>query len=235
VGGRLAAFLGVQEELRIRLERVHAAEDATEFRMRQVASAFGALLVSGTLLSLIGLPALAALVLAWITPLLTFLLFEQHLASRSLAWQRDLEIDAPLVAEQLAMLLDAGMSLGSSLHRIAQRSDGAVAHDLRRVTQRIRQGVGESDALEEWRAVAGVPAIDRLVAVLRFHTETSDLGRLVSDEARISREESHRRLLETMERKAQAVWIPVTVAALVPGVIFLSVPFLRALSFFSST
>jgi hypothetical protein len=31
------------------------------------------------------------------------------------------------------------------------------------------------------------------------------------------------------------VWIPVTVAALVPGVIFLAVPFIEALRLFSNT
>jgi pilus assembly protein TadC len=166
-------------------------------------------------------------------PLLVFLVVEQRLAARSTAWQRRVELELPVVAEQLAMLLGAGFSLGAALQRMATRSDGAIAADLRRVVLRVRQGVSEADALTEWSDLLGVPAIDRLVAVLRLHGETSDLGRLVSDEARVAREEGHRRLLEAIERKAQAVWIPVTVAALVPGVIFLSVPFLRALTFFS--
>jgi tight adherence protein C len=36
-----------------------------------------------------------------------------------------------------------------------------------------------------------------------------------------------------MERRSQQVWIPVTVATLVPGVIFLAVPFVEALRMFS--
>jgi tight adherence protein C len=62
----------------------------------------------------------------------------------------------------------------------------------------------------------------------------SDLGRLISEEARSIRKDTQRRLIETAERRAQQVWIPVTVAALVPGVIFLAVPFMEALRLFSA-
>jgi tight adherence protein C len=41
-----------------------------------------------------------------------------------------------------------------------------------------------------------------------------------------------RELVERMEARSQQVWIPVTVAALVPGVIFIAVPFTQALSGF---
>ena len=39
--------------------------------------------------------------------------------------------------------------------------------------------------------------------------------------------------METIERREQMVWIPVTVATLVPGVVFLVVPFIHALSRFT--
>ena len=42
-------------------------------------------------------------------------------------------------------------------------------------------------------------------------------------------------LVESIERRTQMVWIPVTVAALVPGVIFMAVPFVEALSLFSGS
>lgn len=47
------------------------------------------------------------------------------------------------------------------------------------------------------------------------------------------RREAHRELIETIERRTQQVWIPVTVAALLPGVLLMGVPFLEALSLFS--
>ena len=81
--------------------------------------------------------------------------------------------------------------------------------------------------------MAGLPALDRLVPILSLSGEASDLGRMVSDEARAQRRDVHRELLSAIERKAQQVWIPVTVATLVPGVIFIAVPFMSALRQFT--
>ncbi len=49
------------------------------------------------------------------------------------------------------------------------------------------------------------------------------------------RRDAQRQLIETIERRGQQVWIPVTVAALVPGVLLMGVPFVDALRVFSST
>jgi pilus assembly protein TadC len=140
-----------------------------------------------------------------------------------------------VIAEQLAMLLNAGYSLGSAIARIGERGRGCVAVDLNLVVNRIRQGLSEADALQEWADRARVDGVTRLVSVLKVHSHNADLGRLVSAEARTARRELQRRSIETIERRSQQVWIPVTVATLIPGVILLSVPFLSALSHFSSS
>ena len=140
-----------------------------------------------------------------------------------------------MVAEQLGMLLGAGYSLGAALARLADRGAGACGRDLERVVGRIRQGLTEVEALREWSEVADVDALRRLVNVLALNRRAGDLGRLISDEARSIRRDVHRELIETIERRAQQVWVPVTVAALVPGVIFLAVPFVEALRLFSDS
>jgi tight adherence protein C len=233
VGSRIARVFGVHEELRDRLERVHSNEDPTAFRIRQAGWAVGALLATTALALAVHVPAPVAAVGIWIAPLLGFLVVEQQLAFRSERWQRTLTLELPVVSEQLAMLLTAGYSLGGALTRLSTRSSGAVAADFRRVLRRTRQGVSEGDALDEWAVLVRVPAVSRLASVLRLHGEAADLGRLVSDEARACRDEGHRTLLEAVERKTQQVWIPVTFAALVPGTIFLAVPFMSALRFFA--
>jgi tight adherence protein C len=167
-------------------------------------------------------------------PLLAFLVMEQRLARTSERWQRDLAMELPLVSEQLAMLLNAGHSLGAALARVSQRGQGCAARDLVIVVNRIRHGLSETDALREWAEVARVDAVDRLVGVLALHGESADLGRLVSAEARQARRDLHRQTIETIERRAQQVWVPVTVATLVPGVILLAVPFLSALHLFAN-
>jgi tight adherence protein C len=233
VGARVARLAGVEESVATRLARVHADVDPTAFRVRQLGwtasgGTAGALFAVAT-----GLPALAGLGFIVAGAALAFLVVEQQLAARSAAWQRSTFLELPVIAEQLGMLLSAGYSLGSALNRIAARGTGSVGRDLRRVGARVRQGLAEVDALREWAALVDVDAVERLVAVLALNREAGDLGRLISEEARSIRREVQRELIETIERRAQAVWIPVTVATLVPGVLFLAVPFIEALQVFS--
>ncbi|MGH9102013.1 MAG: type II secretion system F family protein [Acidimicrobiales bacterium] len=232
LGNRLARALGVHEDLSARLERVHSPVDATTFRLRQTGATGAGLGAAALVVLALRLPLVAGLLALLGTPCLVFLGFEQRLARASSRWQHRLFLELPVAEEQLAMLLSAGFSLGGALSRLSQRSQGAVGADLRRVCNRARQGVTEVQALREWAALEGVEALDRLVPVLALHSDTSDLGRLVSQEARATRQEAHRSLLATMERRAQQVWIPVSVATLVPGVIFLAVPFIDALRLF---
>jgi hypothetical protein len=234
VGERVARFVGVGEQLEVRLRRIHAPLDATAFRVRQVGTSAVAFGVATVLTLVVGLPAPAGVLVVLGAPALAFLVQEQSLAARSDRWQRRVFLELPVVAEQLAMLLAAGWSLTAALHRLAQRGSGAVATDLRRVRVRLGQGLGEAEALREWAATAAVPQLDRLVSVLALNRDTSDLARLVAVEARSVRRDVHRELLEAVERRNQSVWIPVTVATLVPGVLFLAIPFIEALRLFGT-
>lgn len=235
LGDRLASLFGVVEPLDVRLRRIHSSEDVARFRLRQMTVATVAFICSAGLAGLIRPPLPVSVLLVVGAPLMAFLVIEQRLARASERWQRTLCAELPVVSEQLAMLLNAGYSLGAALSRIARQGEGCVAADLRRVVNRIRQGLSEAQALREWAEVARVDAVQRLVSVLALNTETADLGRLVSAESRAARRDLHRNVLETIEKRAQQVWVPVTVATLVPGVILLSVPFLAALRLFSNT
>jgi len=234
-GERLARVLGVNEEIGLRLERIHADVDATAFRVRQIGCTAAAFAVGLFAAVVVRLPAGLGFFVVLGAPALAFLLVEHQLSRRSTAWQHRLSLELPVVSEQLAMLLGAGYSLGAALQRIADRGTGVCARDLTRVCGRVRQGLTEVEALREWAAVARVPALDRLVPVLALNRGSSDLGRLISDEARAIRRDVHREQVETMERRSQQVWIPVTVATLVPGVIFLSIPFIEALRQFGGS
>jgi tight adherence protein C len=234
LGERVSVVLGVTEELAVRLERIQAVIDPTTFRVRQVGwslAAFGA----GTLLAVVlGPPAQVVAVLVLGSPALAYVVLEHRLSAASRRWQRRVFLELPVVTEQLAMLLSAGYSLSAAMNRVATRGRGACARDLTRVCARMRQGLSEADALREWAATVKVQAVDRVVSVLALNREASDLGRLLSEEARAIRRDVQRELIESVERRGQQVWIPVTVATLVPGVIFLAVPFIEALRLFAS-
>ena len=235
LGSRIASLFGVHEDLGTRLTRVHSPLEPTAFRVRQLGwtvagFGIGALAAVG-----LGVPAVVGLLFVLGAPLLVFLVLEQQLAKESERWQQRVFLELPVVAEQLGMLLSAGYSLGAALNRLAARGKGSCGRDLARVVGRIRQGLSEVDALREWASLANVDALDRLVSVLSLNREAGDLGRLISQEARSIRRDVHRQLVEVVERRGQEVWIPVTVATLLPGVIFLSIPFIEAMRLFTET
>ena len=230
LGARISRLVGVQDDLATRLERAGREPDTDAFRVRQLSRAALALVLAGGAAVLLRPPAALALVGVPGAPALSVLLHEQSLSRAAEARRRRLSAELPVIVEQLGLLVAAGYSIPGALSRLAERANGAVAEDLRRVLLRIRHGASEHAALAEWARSSSVDAVSRITSVLALHGETADLGLLISDEARSIRAEAHRELLEAIERRAQLVWIPVTVATLVPGLIFLAVPFTSAMA-----
>lgn len=235
VGDTIGRVFGVHDDLDTRLRRYHSPLDPTALRVRQLIWSLVAFLGSGMLVLAVGPPPVLAALMVAGSPLLAFLVIEQQVASASGRWQRHLFLELPVVSEQIGMLLSAGYSLGAALDRISRRGHGACAQDLARVGRRVRHGLSEADALREWADLADVPAVHRLVGVLALNRDTGDLGRLISEEARSIRREVQRQLSAQVDRRAQQVWIPVTVATLLPGTIFIAVPFVQAMSIFSAS
>ncbi|MEZ5383265.1 MAG: type II secretion system F family protein [Microthrixaceae bacterium] len=232
-GDSLARLVGLDDDIADRLARLHRDDDPTAFRVRQLMWSVLGLTAGGALAAIIRLPWSMAAFVVLASPLLVFLLTEQQLARADEGRRTQVLHELPVVAEQLAMHLSAGYSLSASVARLGRRSSGACAQDLRGVSRRIRGGTAELAALREWAQLSKVDAVSRLVGVLALNQEAGDLGALIGMEARSIRREVHRELMETIERREQLVWVPVTVATLVPGVIFLVVPFIHALSQFA--
>jgi tight adherence protein C len=227
---RVDRLLGLRSRLELRLERAGWDCDAHAFRLRQLTSSLVALLTAGCFaVTFRPGAALTAFVMTG-APAVACLLHEQTLTRAAALRRRQLAAELPLLAEQLGLLLSAGYSVTGSLARVVSRSRGAASSDIERMLRRIRQGQAEREALRSWAEQTGLPAVHRLAAVLALQGEAADLGSLVAEEARSIRAGAHRELLESIERRAQLVWIPVTVATLVPGLLFLAVPFLAALS-----
>jgi tight adherence protein C len=228
-------LLGVHDDLATRLARVHSDVDVAVVRARQVGWAVVAFGGAGLVSLVVRPPAGLAALLVLTAPMAAFLLVEHQVTVASQRWQERLLRELPVVSEQVGMLLSTGYSLGGALDRIAARGSGACAADLRRVRTRVAHGVDEGTALREWAELADIAALDRLVSTLALDRDTSDLGGLIAEEARVLRREAHRELRAAIDRRAQQVWVPVTVATLVPGTIFLAVPFLDALRLFGGT
>ena len=114
--------------------------------------------------------------------------------------------------------------------QVAVHTRSVLASDLGRVAREIAHGVRDEVALQAFSDRHDVAAIHRIVAVLDAHRHATDLGGLLAEEVRELRLAAHRDRLALMQQREQQVWIPVTVATLVPGVLMLAVPFWHTLS-----
>ena len=227
---RIASLANADAELAVRLRAAGIARSPFEFRSRQIGGAITALAASGTALAAIGVRPLLGLAGALGVAAAVYGASE-HLLGRSMASrQTQITEELPIVAEHTGMLLASGMSLTSALDAVARRGHGICAEGLERVGARVAGGAAVEVALAEWADDAGSAEIRRFVGVLTLHEDATDVAALVSDEARSARMEAHRRLIARIERRSEQVWIPVTVAALVPGCVLLAIPFSDALS-----
>jgi tight adherence protein C len=232
LGSQFSRLFGVSEDLDRRLRRVHADLDVTEFRVRQIGWSLAGLGAGSLFAIAVRPPVPIALLTTFGGMLLAFLLLEQQVSTASDRWKRAVHLELPIVAEQIAMLLGSGYSLVAALDRVARRGQGSISRDLQRVLTRIRQGLAEEEALLEWAELVDVSSVERFVSVLALNREASDLGRLIAEEARTIRRDVQRELVEFLEKRGQQVWIPVTVATLLPGVVFIAIPFMTALADF---
>jgi len=230
VGSKGSRLLGIDTPIELRLERAGSAQDPVSFRLRQVLAAILGLTAGSVIALMVSPSAAISLLLILGLPLLGVMSLEQKLSTKISQRQRTLQAELPVIVEQLGMLLCAGYSLTAGLSRLADRGTGVAAQDLTWVMRRIRQGVADTTALAEWAERTDLDSIRGFVAVLALHQEAGDLGSLISAEARSVRAQAQRELIESIERRAQLVWIPVTVATLVPGLIFLAVPFYSAMA-----
>lgn len=233
LGDRLATVANRESDIGARLELVGRERSESEFRARQLAWSAGSLVAMSALLGSLGASLAATAGIACCAGAAAFLIPEQRLGAAISKRRTQLDDELPVVAEQIGMLLASGMSLTSSLSTVCQRGRGVCAADLQRVSSRVEHGTAVESALAEWADAAGSTAVRRLVAVLTLHEDTSEVAVLATEEARAARAEAHRRLVEHIERRNEQVWIPVTVAALIPGAVLLAIPFSDALHSYS--
>jgi len=220
--------------LATRLEQAGSPLDPSTFRMRQTAHGAVALVVVLGATSATGIGTIPTLGSVVGLPLFAHQWAEWRLSAQGRSRREQIRRELPAFVEEVATLLGAGWSLNGALQRVSERGPGAVALDLREVVARIGHGVSERVALREWADRCGVAPLDRLVSVLELNRLTPDVGRLLAAETRSIREDEQRLLIEQLERRGEQVWIPVTVATLVPGAIFLAIPFIEALRIFTA-
>lgn len=211
----------------------HRSSEVERIRIVSLASAMVTLAATAGALAVVSPGPVVGLVLLMALPALASTLPILRVRSDAEKWRAAVGQALPELCERTAILMGTGRSLTAALHLSASSMSGPMGRDLALIDVRLACGHSLDEALTEWADRLRLPAVDRLVAVFALHGETPDLGRLISREADATRAAAHRDLLARIDRRAEQVWIPVTIAALVPGAIFLLLPFFAALNAFS--
>lgn len=226
---RMMGSTNTQKTLQARLTQAGLPYQPVTFRKAQAVAGFGALVVAAAIAVVLRLPSVVLFGCVVGLPAVAVWSVEQALTVARRR-RKDLVVrELPLVVEQLAELLKNGMGLAQACTHMSVHARSVVASDLGRVAREIAHGVRDEVALQAFAERHDVASIHRIVAVLDAHRHAPDLGGLLAEEVRELRFAAHRELLALMQQREQQVWIPVTVATLVPGVLLLGVPFVYTL------
>lgn len=234
VAESLARGLGVKTSLSVRLARAGRSITPERFRLGQAGTALACAVLAIGLLIFTELPGSLLVPAVALATAIGYLIAEQSLDSQAKKRTTRYRAEMPLLAEHLAILIGSGMSLSTAINTVSQRSRGLFATDLSNVAMRVNQGMSIEHALTEMARGYEYPELDRLTETLALHQNTSDLARLIAAQAESLRRANHRRLLAQIETRSQMIWIPVTVAALVPGSLLLAAPLLQAVKAISN-
>ncbi len=136
--------------------------------------------------------------------------------------RRTKALDISIIAlfEQLHLKLANGNSLQSSI----VRTDGITNKDILSLQNLIRSGMALESATSYWIDEFDTPSKRRAADLLLAKTTTSETLALLTGLIIQLRNEQRFALIAEIERRNQLVWIPVTIAVLVPGMIFIAIP-----------
>ncbi|MDA8261405.1 MAG: hypothetical protein M0Z47_01100 [Actinomycetota bacterium] len=142
--------------------------------------------------------------------------------------RRAMEAELPLAVEKLAVYLASGFSLSAALTRLGEQ-EGAAGRAFALIGNGVRSGLSAAEAGAEAAKRWPGPAMTRLATLLEGTTGGADMVRAARSAAAGLRAEAHRGALAAMEKDSQKIWIPITIAALVPGVVMIFVPFVAVM------
>lgn len=154
----------------------------------------------------------------------------------SLRWSRlsdALQHELVHLVENLALHVASGRSAASAITKASKVTAMTWSPLLRGVEEDIARGLPPSSSLDALAQTVSMREFTRVAQLLGRHTYSPELSNLLRDELGTLRRESRLRLLKVLEKRSQIVWIPVTVAILVPGSILLTIPLLQMMKTFA--
>ncbi len=135
----------------------------------------------------------------------------------------------PTEIEKLGIYLGAGNSIAGAIKKLAESSSQSTRDLFQRLENSLNSGIDLNDTLKEISQTFPIASVQRLASALESSIYGADLPRVIRQEASSQRTQLHRGALALMEKNSQKIWIPITIAALVPGIILIFIPFLAVM------
>jgi hypothetical protein len=113
---------------------------------------------------------------------------------------------------------------GNSLQKALTSADNVGNQDIEHLQNLLRSGMDIERSSKLWLDDFQAPAKQRLADLWSTKTTTSEMLALIENLLQWLNSEQRFFLTSEIERRNQLVWIPVTVAVLLPGMIFIAIP-----------
>lgn len=113
---------------------------------------------------------------------------------------------------------------GDSLYKSLSTANDLGNRDIAYLQSLIRSGLDSRSCIEFWLEDYETVSKHRLVDIWSGHSSTAETLNLIQSSIAWLRNEHKFYLISEIERRNQLVWIPVTIAVLIPGMIFIAIP-----------
>lgn len=146
----------------------------------------------------------------------------EHLSINWGGKRRSRNLDFALIAflEQIHQRMVSGDSLYKSLGITSDLGNRDIAY----LQGLIRSGLDSQSCIKFWLEDFETASKHRLVDIWSGHSSTAETLNLIQNSIVWLRNEHKFYLISEIERRNQLVWIPVTIAVLIPGMLFIAIP-----------
>lgn len=231
----LAKDLPDKTGVRARLARVGRENEYATFRLRQVSLAF---LGAGAVFAFAFLGTsspIVAMLFGGSSGVAAYFVMDQRLSREVTRYRLAIESEFASVIEMLTLSLSAGETPLSAMARISSRSHGALAFELGKVIDSVRQGVSFQQSLDAMGRRVDSVVIRRFVdSLINAMSRGAPLIEVLQRHAAEARQNQRNILMDKAGRAEISMMVPVVFLILPISVLFALWPSLTHLNLFAS-
>lgn len=139
----------------------------------------------------------------------------------------------PDLLERLSVSLNSGTSVSAALSSVSLETGSPWSPWVAQVVTSLSRGGSLREELYLIARYLDDEVFTRTAELLSSQTLSSELPKLLDAELESCRRRQRLKLTEILERRSQLVWIPVSIAILIPGSIILTIPLISSMKFFA--